>query len=650
MLVGKGEVLASLLTQLGMQGFTKSDSSDDYDTEIALATIRPLAEEVITIFNLKDRKGNTIQPEKLVKGSILKYFFPQPFLKVEQYEDSDILEVKAFSPKPDEASNIANAFSDRFVRDAAKRLQEDFQKARAFITARLESSKQDYISALSAIADYKLETGIVDVDAETEKLMNKLESLKNSYEDNESNIIAFEEEIAQAKRIIKDRPAFRKETQDYIQSEQYKTLKSRINDLLVSISVKELQLHKTHPDFQEIIKELETVKNLAEREAKQVLNSERFAIDPIYDDLRNKLVSDVIKKEIAMAKRKFFEKYVDFYQKKLLNIPAVSMENSKLTMTLTVNRDIYQRMLQYLTQVNVAEFVALSKINVVEHASVPLAPFFPIKNVNYVLGFFLGAFWAIAAGLFVEYIDNTVKTPEDIETLIPVKLFGMIPYSKDLKGYRLISDLHSSGSIANNFRMIKNQIALLSRDKLPKAIMFLSGRKNEGKTALAANLGLAFQMAGNKVILLDMNPEDSMLSGIFGCDNSKGAADYIAGEASLDSIITSTQVNDLDIIPWGAPQPGFFHHSAGEKIRVAISHLKRSYDHIFIDTASLLNNLDAMAFGKHADGVLLVVESQRTPIKTVKNTITTMKNAELPLLGVILNKFRVYSSTYYRLT
>ncbi|MFC1461305.1 GumC family protein [Verrucomicrobiota bacterium] len=409
LLITSSDTTATLMMTLGLEGLGRA-STDNYETDIALATIKPLVEELISSLDIRNRRGDRIKAEKLVNPGLLAKVFPRPYVSVDQYEDADMLEIVATSPDPAQAAVMANTLADLYVKDRIKKTIGEYRAARAFIQTQIEDVKQEYFKSLDEMKDFMIKEQTVDLTSETENLINKILTLRSDYDDNERSIVTLEKELALAKEQLKSIEEFRKDSKDFVESDQINSLKSRLNEALIQIAKNSLEITKEHPDYKELEKELETLRVLIKSEAEIVFHSERFSIDPQYDELSQSLVSDYISKEVALTKNKLLKTYIDRYQKQLMKIPAMRVESSKLDLSLSVNRSVYEKLLQFLTEIGIAESINLCHIKVVEAATKPYKPHFPKKPLNYLFGLFFGVIWALAMGFVIDYVDNAIKS------------------------------------------------------------------------------------------------------------------------------------------------------------------------------------------------------------------------------------------------
>jgi capsular exopolysaccharide synthesis family protein len=650
LLVETSDSLSSLLAALGLQalGAGATDTSDeDYETDIALATIRPLLEELISSLDLRDRAGKVMEPDDLIGSSLINKIFPQPHLKVDQYEDADMLEIISTSSNPSEASNMSNKLTDLYINDMLDRTREEYKAAKIFIEDQIQKVKEEYYKSLAALRDFQIREKTVNLNLETQNLINKIATLKSSYEDNERRILELGKEAARVKEKLKEREKYRKESEEFTQSDQIRSLKTKLNELLVSISGKSIDFSIEHPEYRQLEKEVDTAKELIKKEAKVVFDSERFSVDPIYDELSRKLIEGYIDREVNIAKRELLQQYIDEYQDELLKLPLKSIENSKLELAISVNKEMYQNLLEYLTQVGIAESMTLSDVRIVEPAATPDKPNFPKKPLNYALGLFLGLFWGLAVAFFIEYIDNSIKSPEDIKHIKDLTLLGTIPKSRFLKNLGTISNLDPTSHVLEAFRTIKDNIQHACVDKEIKSIVVTSAAGQEGKSSVASNISTIFTMGEKNVILVDFDLRNPSIHKFFGVSNKKGIANVLAEDLDLEEAILHTNIKGLYLLPSGPipPDPGRLLES--QKVKNIILRLSKKFHMVIIDTPPAIAVNDPIVVGRFADGTLLVIECGKATFSMVEHVKERIERANLNLIGAILNKYKAHHSGYY---
>jgi tyrosine-protein kinase Etk/Wzc len=649
LLVQKSDTLSSLLTNLGIQTRERepSTTTPQYDTDVQLAKVRPLLEKLISSLNLKDRSGDEITPEDLVDWDPFNKIYPQPYISVDQYEDADIMEIVSNSSDPDEAANMANELAHLYINNEIQRAKEEFSAARLFLEGEIEQVKGNYYDSLSAMKKFRVKERSVDLELETDNLINKIGSLRTTIEEQERQIFGLQRELDLVQSKIEMTARYRKEYEEFSRSDQLNVLKTRLNELLVSIASRSIDFSKEHPSYKEIETQIEIVRDLIQDEAKTVLSQQRLSIDPIYDRLTGDLIQRYIDKEVTLVKKRLLAKYIDEYEKKLLSFPQKYVQNAKLDLDIVVNQGIYKNLRTYLIQLGLAESVTLSHIRIVESASVATDPEFPKKGLNFSLGGLLSLFCALSLSLFVEYVDTTIRSPDDVKKAQWQPLLGIIPKSTYLKKPVLISDLDPTSPVLEAFRTVRNSFIFASEAVPLKSITVTSALEKDGKTSTAANLSVLLSRAGKRVVLVDLNLRAPQLHNVFHISNSKGITDIISQNLDQAEAVTATSIEGLDLIPSGPVPVDPSSVVESPRLGQVLEQLELSYDVVIIDTPALLRANDAIPISRRVGGVIFVIQSGKTTSKMLDHARELMNSAQLNLAGSILNKFSQGRSFYH---
>jgi tyrosine-protein kinase Etk/Wzc len=552
-LIKSSDSASSLMSVLGLTLPTGKSADETYETEIALTTIRPLIEKLISNLELKDPNGDLLKPEKLLRSSIINNILAQPTIEVEQYEDSDILDITSDSRSSTEAAAMSNELAKLYIEDTLEQTRKEYKSARIFIENQIEDIKGKYYAALMAKKEFMMKEETVDLSAEISRQLEYISSLKNDYKDKE-----------------------------------------------IEISGRKVDFTEEHPEVSGLIKERESLKQLIEK---------------AQDDL--------------------------------MKIPTKSTKQSEIDLSLSVNQDIYKNLLEYLTQVGVAESMTLSNIRLVEPAMEPEKPDFPKKILNYVLGIFLGLFLAFSLVFFIEYIDNTIKSPTDIKRIGTLTQLGNIPKSRHLKNKGLISNLAPTSALIEGYRTIRNGIRYASVDKQLKTLVVTSSIENEGKSSVVSNIAITFSMEGKKVIVVDLNLRKPALHKFFKVPAYGGVTSVLIGKIQLEEAIIHTSIEGIDVLPSGPVPPDPSKLVESQKIKDIIDNLKKTYDLIIIDTPPAVTINDAIVIGAIADGILYVIEYGKVTLSMIRHVCDVAEKANLNLIGVVLNKIKAPGAGYY---
>ena len=640
------EALTALKSALKVQGgLVLTDVNVNiFDTMVAMATIRPNLEKMINDLGLKDRSGKKMASEKIVKNKYINLLNPQPYIEAEQNEDGDMLLITAYSPVKAEAVQMANTLADLYIQNADAINKQEYKKMRRFTETRMQEVRDDFYQDLVSQKDFLVRSGTSDLGAESTKLIDKVYELKTAYDDNDRNINKYEKEMAEAEAQLGKLNKFRKESEEIVKNEQITALKTKIKDTLIAMASQSANLTEIHSTVISSQRELEKAKQLIEQEKEKIFNSEKYQIDPLYQDLFNKIVQDYILIKLAEVDREKLRHNINAYQAKLMAIPVMNVENSMILIKLVSTKNVYQVLNDYLKEISLAESLGTDKVVIVERAAEFEEPYFPIKKLNYLFGLVMGIFWALAIAFFFEYIDHTVKSPEDIRKSCNLPVLGVISMLEEFEKGVVLSDRNSRSlaafrSIVNSMGYLRSSDGLFDDDK--KAFVIASTASGEGKSTIAANLSKIAKMSGIRTVIVDWHLNRPALHRFFGIPNNKGLIDVLKSGYVLDDAIYKTEAGLPDVLTTGEMAEEELALVGSEKIKRVIDELKGKYDLVIIDTPPVMPVNDSVAIARFSDAVILVVESGKTSFSMLCHTVSAFNVPGITLAGVVLNKFNV---------
>ncbi|MCI4625547.1 MAG: AAA family ATPase [Candidatus Magnetoovum sp. WYHC-5] len=660
------ELLALNISRAGMQ-----ISTDDFKTDIAMASITPQVKKLIIALKLKNRFGKEITPRKLLKTSyVTNKLFPQPFIKVKQYEEAGMLEISAYSPSAKEAAAMANTLGRLYIEERISIISKEYEKARDFIKTQMLIHKEQYYGALNDYKSFQVEEGVYDLTKQTEELIEKMQELKTSYEENEIAVTEYTAKQAKAESELVKHKTLIEDSKEYADSEIVQGLKEKLNELSLELRKKSVDITKEHPDYKQLEKQIETVKDKLKKEAKVVLSTKKYVMHPLFEELAAKMADSVINLEAAKAKRKVFKTLLDDYEKTLKTLPAKTLENTILNSNVTQSQDLYEQLKKYLVKLTIAQSIALSDLRIVEPADVPDEVYFPKKVLNYFLGIIFGLVWALVSALLIDYIDNSIqkrieKTKEKIEEEEEIKedksvevepanalqrhvppqiqprqvpLIGTIHRTRYLTSKAIISSTPTQAQVLKEINVVGDGILHIQEEMPFKSCLITSSLALEGKTSLCVNLAVTFCMRGFKVLIVDFNLVNPDMHNFFNIPSSHGGLlDVVGGKIALDECIVESKVEGLYILTAGNRASDAFVADS-VNLDSLFTKLKDLYDLVIVDTPALFASNDVITVGRHVDCAFYIVESGKVTAMMMEKLISVLNEAALDVRGYILNK------------
>jgi capsular exopolysaccharide synthesis family protein len=333
------------------------------------------------------------------------------------------------------------------------------------------------------------------------------------------------------------------------------------------------------------------------------------------------------------------------------------------------NKVLYDGLMTKLKEVGISSALQSSNIRVVDPAMIPAYPSRPAKARNIVLAFLVGLVGGIGLALMREYLDNTVKTPNDIETLARLPSLAVVPQfvgaNGNGAGKRLLKGIAANGherrielvaqhlpksQMSEAFRALRTSLLLSQPGRPPQVILVTSALPREGKTTAAANLAVTLAQLGDRTVLMDADLRKPGVGRLLNLGSGKfaGLSSYLAGVSSLDLVtVPHPSIPNLAAIPTGPLPPNPADLLSSQKLADAITELRTKFKFVVIDSPPVLAATDAVILSVQTDGVLLVVRSGETPKEAFTRTRDLLTSVKCHILGVVLNAVDSGAPDYY---
>jgi succinoglycan biosynthesis transport protein ExoP len=374
----------------------------------------------------------------------------------------------------------------------------------------------------------------------------------------------------------------------------------------------------------------------------------------------------------AVAREVMLSKELDIQKQDVNQMAGKMVEYNILKREAEANKVLYDGLLTKLREAGVSAGLRSSNIRIVDPAMVPSTPSRPAKARNVALALVVGLVGGIGLALMREYMDNTVKTPDDVETLSRLPSLAVVPQFEATNGNgaggkrstKLLPGSSSSGyqkmelvaqhlpksQMSEAFRALRTSLLLSRADHPPQVILVTSALPREGKTTAAANLAVTLAQLGDKTIVVDADlrkPGVGRLLNMTG-GNYAGLSSYLAGASSLDLVIVPhPSIPNLAAIPTGPLPPNPADLLSSHKLAEAIMELRKRFKFIVIDSPPVMAATDAVILSVQTDGVLLVVRSGETPKEAFSRTRDLLVSVKCNILGVVLNAVNAGAPDYY---
>jgi len=352
--------------------------------------------------------------------------------------------------------------------------------------------------------------------------------------------------------------------------------------------------------------------------------------------------------ELALLNEKNLQKSLERTKVEAVKLNERFIQYNVLKREVETNRGLYETLIRKLKEQNIIGEIQTVNVWVLEKAKKPDSPYKPKKKLYLFLGLMVGIAGGVAFAFFVEYLDPTIKTPDEVEDRLGMPILGTVFFVKQKKKQIIDSMIENPNSaFAERYKAIRTSIMLSSVDHTPKSLLVTSPSPNDGKTMTAVNLSLAMVQFKHKVLLIDADLRNSQIHHLFGLDNNEGLSTYAAGVVTED-IIKEGPLPNLHIITSGPKPPNPSETISSKRILELIEQMSQKYDMLIFDSAPVIHVTDTLVLSKIVDGTVLVTRAGQTNYDMARNCIKSLKDINARLLGVIFNALNVKESGYYR--
>jgi succinoglycan biosynthesis transport protein ExoP len=338
------------------------------------------------------------------------------------------------------------------------------------------------------------------------------------------------------------------------------------------------------------------------------------------------------------------------------------------------NQQLYNSLLDKLKEAGLSAGLRSSNLRIVDPAMVPPFPARPQKARDISLALIVGLVGGIGLAFLREYLDNTVRTPDDVENLTRLPSLAIVPALSGGNGHllaghgqtlptgapngrekggrrvALISHEQPQSQIAEAFRALRTSLLLSRADQPPQIILVTSALPKEGKTTAAVNLAVTLAQLGDRTLLIDSDLRRPGVSKVLGMNGTvrNGLSSYLAGVCEIDACTCPYPgVPMLSVMPSGPIPPNPADLLSSQRLVEAIEQLRRSYKFVVIDSPPIMLATDAVILSTWSDGVLLVARSGETPKGAFSRAQELLLSVKCRLLGVILNAVNTSGPDYY---
>ncbi len=632
------------LSNLREMFWTMPTDEEFLQTQVRILQSHELAMQTVRSLRLHERPEFAVRPP----GKSNTPFTPreevqtigtfQAGLKVQWLRSSRLVDVAYEHTDATLAAAIANTLAENYIENNFRKKYESTMQAQEWMAGQLRELKQKMEQSHEALVTYERNNQIFSLSEGQNVTIQKLGELSRELTLAESERMARESQVQLVKsRRLDDLPAV-------AQNGLIQSLQQRMAQLRDQYVEMRTTFGPNYPKVAQLENQIAEAEANLEREKRQVAN---------------RLESEY---QVALKREQLLRKAMD-EQKAEANVMNTKLvEYNLLKREYETNQQLYESLLQRLKEASVSASLRSNNIHVVDRARPPLSPIRPRKELNIMLSAVVGLVLGCVLALFNEYLDSSVKTPEEVEQLVNVPALGIVPAMNSINGHRrralpgaavktstteLATVAQPHSVVSEAYRALRTSILLSTSKHPPQVILITSGQPREGKTTTALNLAITLAQRGDRVVLIDSDLRRPRVHRALHVSNDAGLSSFLSGNLPIDNLAKAVpKVPNLFVIAAGPTPPNPAELLSSEPVSTLFSELRRQFDFVILDSPPTITVADSMILAAHADGVILVAHGGVTTRESLRHTRKLIGNTNARIIGVVLNNVDVRSADY----
>lgn len=562
--------------------------------------------------------SKTEQMVAAIKGGIM----------AEPVGTSRVVEISFWSTNPVIAMQVVNSVADAYISELLDMQMQVTGYSISWMRDKAEIQRQKLEESEKELHDYKRKHDIITVEDRLAVLPQRLAEFSTKLA------------LAEAKR--KELAAIYEQVKN-VQKEKLETIPGivenaavdGVNEKILLAEQKISELSKKYgPKHPRMI--------TARTELDSLLAKKYQELEKAVQTIRNEY-------ELARSNENSIRELLDETKFQTERLGERSIQLNILQRKVDTNRYLYDALIKKMKEEGITEKNQSVNVWVIEKATLPAFPAKPDKRRGVLMGIVIGLFAGIGLAFFFEYLDNTIKTPEDVEEKFDVPVIGTIDLFTR-KNISLFQDVLANPSAINaeNFRGLRTSVLLSSADNPPKIVLTTSMTPGEGKSSVSACLALSIAQAGKKVLLVDADMRRPVQHKNFNLPNAYGLSSVLAGISRKDDQqIFHHPVKQLDVLTAGPIPPNPAELLSGQRLHNLFEQFIKKYDMVIVDTPPIASVTDPLILSQHVDGVIVVTWAGKTTYDIFRKGLKQLTEISAPVTGIVLNRFNAKKSGYY---
>jgi capsular exopolysaccharide synthesis family protein len=604
------------------------DSWDFLQTQVGLLGSRSLAERVAQDLNLAGNPQFSGEGGSIADRLKIATARVAGGLAVQAPEEGRLVRFSYTSDDPQLAAQVANGVADSFINSNLQRRFEASAYARRFLERQIAKTRNDLERSERQLVAYAQSQGIISLGTGVGS-DGKSESTGSLQGE---SLVALNQALATATaRRVAAEGAYRSAQAAGATSEvntSTQPMRQARAGLEAEYQEKRTLLKPDHPDMVSLRSRIEELDRQIARETSQVAGGRSNSLAQEYRG--------------ALSAERALQGRVNALRGSVLDLRGRSVRYNILQREVDTNRGLYDALLQRYKEIGVAGGIGAAPVSIVDRAEVPGGPFKPSLPFNLLAGIGVGLLGGLGLAVGLEFLNDTVKTREDVRTKLQLAALGAVP-RRSGKG-SFVEDLQDPGSaVSEAYAAVAASLRFSTEEGVPRSLLVTSTEAGEGKSSTALALAQNFARQGRTVLLID---GDLRKPSFKAANDDQGLTKLLTNHDDVGSHVLPTQFESLWLLPCGPlpPNPADLLSTPrfGQVLREATS----QFDAVIVDAPPVLGLADAPLLASLVTGVSFAVESGKTRTRAAVEALNRLEASGAHILGAVLTKAAENESGY----
>ena len=548
-------------------------------------------------------------------------------VQVAPVPDSKLVDVFFTAMDPKFTAQAANALVDEYVNQNLEVRMAGTQGMLDWLEKEVAEQQAKVEKSESELANYRERENAMSLDEKNNIVVSRMNALQDAVIKARSTRIERETIYNQIRTLPAGAPA--DAIAAIVQNPQVQSHKQQLSELQRQKAQLSERYGEKHPDI--------------------IAVNARLADEQRQLDVETTRALQTVKNEYerAVLEEKTYGQNLDEAKRDVQNLGRLSVGYNVLDREAKSNRTVYEALLQRQNELRVSNNSRQNNVRVVEHAEVPGGPITPTGRRTWLLAIAVGLVAAIGVAYGLDYMNVTIKTPEDVTRILKMTFLGLVPSVRGDK-HPVLASSHAPHDFGEAFRSLRTSIIAKYPGEGAKTMVVTSAQPLEGKTTTAANIAMALAYGGSRVLLIDADMRRPGMHRPLRLTNDRGLTQILTGQARVRDVIQRTVDPNLLAITAGRTPPNPSELLASERMKTLLTNLAHGpFDWIVIDTPPVLAVTDAVILAPAVAGVTFVVGAEMTRRRLAERALETILSSHPKMVGVVLNKVDFARNKYY---